>query len=397
MLSGNFLLSTVPEERSWLINDYWYAFIIFVAQINQTICKSMKNRYIVIMAGGIGTRFWPLSRDEKPKQFLDILNDGTTLIQDTVSRFDGLCPRENIYVVTSEAHRELVLEQVDIPEDNVLSEPMRRNTAPCIAYAAFRIFNRDPEAIMVVSPSDHHIKEEENFRKVINESFDFVASADAMLTLGIKPDRPETGYGYIQANTREAVEGYECTMKVKTFTEKPDRELASVFLSSGDFYWNSGIFIWKAKTIIDSFEKHLPDIYTTFDEFRDAFGTDREAGIIGRVYSECSSISIDYGIMEKADNVYVKCTEFGWSDLGTWGSTAAHYKSDSDGNSGDVGSVFGYDLQRSIIRLPKGKIAVLQGLSDYIVVDAGDVLMVVKRDEEQNIKRYIEKKGEGYL
>jgi mannose-1-phosphate guanylyltransferase len=360
----------------------------------------MKNRYIVIMAGGIGTRFWPLSRDKKPKQFLDILNNGTTLIQDTIRRFEGLCPRENIFVVTSEAHKELVLEQIDIPEENVLSEPMRRNTAPCIAYAAFRIFNKDPEAVMVVSPSDHHIREEDNFRDVIDESFTFVSENDALLTLGIKPDRPETGYGYIQANIKKPAKGYKNMMNVKTFTEKPNRELAQVFLTSGDFFWNSGIFIWKAKTIIDAFEKYLPDIYTTFDEFRDAFGTDKEGSVIGRVYSECSSISIDYGIIEKADNVFVKCAEFGWSDLGTWGSLEGHYESDRDGNSGNLDSVFAYELKNSIVRLPKGKVAVLQGLKDYIVVDAGDVLLVVRREEEQNIKKYIEdirdRKGEEY-
>ena len=374
---------------------------IFADEPNPSKKELMKNRYIVIMAGGIGTRFWPLSRDEKPKQFLDILNDGTTLIQDTVKRFEGLCPRENIYVVTSDDHRDLVLEQVDIPEENVLSEPMRRNTAPCIAYAAFRIYSRDPEAIMVVSPSDHHIKEEDNFREVIDESFRFVGESDSLLTLGIKPDRPETGYGYIQANVKKKVEKYECLTRVKTFTEKPNRELAQVFLTSGDFYWNSGIFIWKAGTIIEAFEKYLPDIYTTFDEFRSDFGTERESEVIGRVYSECSSISIDYGIMEKADNVYVKCTEFGWSDLGTWGSLAGHSVPDRDGNTGDTDAVFSYELKDSIIRLPEGKIAVLQGLKEYIVVDSGDVLMVVPRDEEQNIKRKIEdireKKGEQYL
>lgn len=361
----------------------------------------MKDRYIVIMAGGIGTRFWPLSRNKKPKQFLDILNDGTTLIQDTVSRFDGLCPRENIFVVTSKDHSDLVLDQVDIPSENVLSEPMRRNTAPCIAYAAFRIHSNNPNAIMVVSPADHHIKEEENFRTVIDESFRFVAEDESILTLGIEPDRPETGYGYIQANTKKVVKNYQNITRVKTFTEKPDREMAEAFLNSGDFYWNSGIFIWKAKTIINAFEKYLPDIYTTFDEFREDFGTEREENIIGRVYSECSSISIDYGIMEKADNVYVKGTSFGWSDLGTWGSIAGHSIPDADGNIGSMDSVFGYDLKDSIVRLPQGKVAVLQDLSDYIIVDSGDVLMVVKREEEQNIKSIIEdirdKRGEEYL
>lgn len=366
-------------------------FAIFVA-VNQTktIANIMKNRYIVIMAGGIGTRFWPLSRDRKPKQFLDILKRGTSLLQDTVNRFEGLCPKENIYVVTNENHRDMVLSQVDIPAANILSEPMRRNTAPCIAYASFRIYNENPDAVMVVSPSDHHIKDEENFRSVIEESFDFATEKKVLVTLGIKPDRPETGYGYIQANIKKPVAGYKNLMEVKTFTEKPDKKMAKVFLKSGDFFWNSGIFIWPAKTIIESFERHLPDIYSTFDEYRVAFGTNEEENIIGRVYSECSSISIDYGIMEKAENVFVKCAEFGWSDLGTWSSLTNHFKSDANGNSGDVNSLFGYDTNDSIVRLPEGKVAVIQGLKDYIIVDADDVLLVVKKEEEQNIKKYIE-------
>lgn len=350
----------------------------------------MKNRYIVIMAGGAGTRFWPLSRDVKPKQFLDILNTGTTLLQDTINRFDGLCPRENIMVVTNESYRDLVLEQVDIPGENILSEPMRRNTAPCIAYAAFRILKRDPEAVMLVSPSDHLIKQEEEFKKVIEEGFEFVGGNDVLLTLGMKPDRPETGYGYIQANTRMPVEGYKNLSKVKTFTEKPKRELAEIFLKSGDFYWNSGIFLWKVQSIISAFEVHLHDMYSTFDLHKDKLGTEEEAKIITRIYSECLSISIDYGIMEKADNVYIKCSHFGWSDLGTWSSVREHNHSDRNGNTGNLDSVFCYEVRDSIIQLPKGKIAVVQGLKDYIVVDAGDVLLIVQRSEEQDIKKYIE-------
>lgn len=350
----------------------------------------MNNRYIVIMAGGVGTRFWPLSRDVKPKQFLDILNRGTTLLQDTINRFEGLCPRENIYIVTNESYRKLVLEQVDIPEDNILTEPMRRNTAPCIAYAAFRIFKRDPEAIMLVSPADHLIKQQKEFQKVIKEGFKFVSADNVLLTLGMKPDRPETGYGYIQANTRMPVEGYKSLMKVKTFTEKPNRELAEIFLKSGDFYWNSGIFLWKASSIISSFELYLPDMYSTFEMYKDKLGTGEEENAITRIYSECLSISIDYGIMEKAENVYVKCSNFGWSDLGTWSSLNEHNNMDRDGNSGNLESVFSYGVKNSIIKLPEGKIAVVQGLKDYIIVDAGDVLLIMQRSEEQDIKKYIE-------
>jgi len=361
----------------------------------------MKNRHIVIMAGGIGTRFWPLSRDDKPKQFLDILNRGTTLIQDTYNRFKGLCPDDNILVVTSDEHKELVIEQLGIRPQNVLAEPERRNTAPCIAYAAFRIFNQDPDAVMVVTPADHHITDTEHFRDTIEESFSFAAENKILLTLGMKPDRPETGYGYIQANTKMEVQGYDNLMQVKTFTEKPDHDLARIFLESGDFYWNSGIFIWSARQIIEAFERYLPDIYATFEEYRNSFGTAKEDKIIGRVYSECSSISIDYGIMEKADNVYVKCVDFGWSDLGTWGSLSDHYEKDEHGNAGDISSVYSYGLKGSIVKLPGEKVAVIQGLEDYIVVDSGDVLLIVKRTEEQDIRKYIkdirESKGERYL
>lgn len=352
------------------------------------------------MAGGIGTRFWPMSRESKPKQFLDILNSGSTLLKDTVSRFEGLCPRENIIVVTSVEHAEVVREQIDIPEENILAEPMRRNTAPCIAYAAYTIYNRNPNALMVISPSDHHIKDVKKFRKAIEEGFKFVSSRSVLLTLGIVPDRPETGYGYIQANMKSPVPDFKGITKVKTFTEKPDRDLAMVFLDSGDFFWNSGIFIWQAKQIIDSFEQHMPDIFATFEEFKGLIGGPEEYKIIGRVYSECSSISIDYGIMEKADNVFVRRTDFGWSDLGTWGSLSTHLLKDSKGNTGDIESLFDYDLSNNIVKLPEGKVAVIQGLKDYIIVDTDDVLMIVKRDEEQNIKKYIEdireKKGDNY-
>lgn len=353
------------------------------------------------MAGGAGTRFWPLSRDVKPKQFLDILNTGKTLLQETVSRFEGLCPRGNIMIVTNDSYRNLVMEQVDIPAENILCEPMRRNTAPCIAYAAFRIFRKDPDAVMLVSPSDHLIKQEKEFKSIMEEGFKFVENDDVLLTLGMKPDRPETGYGYIQANTKMPVEGYRNLMKVKTFTEKPNRELAEVFLKSGDFYWNSGIFLWKVKSILSSFEAHLPDMYTTFDMYKDKLGTGDEETVITRIYSECLSISIDYGVMEKADNVFVRCTDFGWSDLGTWSSLSEHNHSDRNGNTGNLDSVFSYEVKDSIIKLPRGKIAVVQGLKDYIVVDAGDVLLIVKRSEEQDIKKFIEdvrdKVGDKYL
>jgi mannose-1-phosphate guanylyltransferase len=350
----------------------------------------MDNRYVIIMAGGVGSRFWPLSRREKPKQFLDILGSGETLIQQTFRRFKALCPQENIYVVTSADHKELVMEQLPIDPSHVLGEPFRRNTAPCLAYGTFRILKENPEAIIAVTPSDHLIVKEDKFCEVLQSCYDFAAGNDALITLGIKPDRPETGYGYIQADQKKQVKGYNNLLKVKTFTEKPDIDLARVFLESGDFYWNSGIFIWNIKSILSAFQKYLPDTFSIFDEGRHIFGTKQEQSFIGKTYAECRSISIDYGIMEKADNVYVMCTDIGWSDLGTWSSLSEHTKGDKKGNLLVSGNLFSYDNSDNIFNISPGKIAVLQGLKDFIVVDSDDVLLIVKKEEEQNIKQYLE-------
>ncbi len=244
--------------------------------------------------------------------------------------------------------------------------------------------------MIAVTPADHLIVKEEEFCKVIKESMDFVKDNDALLTLGIKPDRPETGYGYIQADMKKPVEGHKNLLKVKTFTEKPDIDLARKFLQSGDFYWNSGIFIWNIRSILRAFEKHLPDMFSAFDEGKDMIGTDKEETFIGRTYTECRSISIDYGIMEKADNVFVKCTDIGWSDLGTWSSLYDHSARDKKGNSIISGNIFSYDNAGSIFNISPGKVAVIQGLNDYIIVETDDVLLVVKKEEEQNIKNYLE-------
>jgi mannose-1-phosphate guanylyltransferase len=244
--------------------------------------------------------------------------------------------------------------------------------------------------VITVTPADHLIVKEEEFCRVIKESMDFVTEHDALLTLGIKPDRPETGYGYIQADLKKPVEGHKNLLKVKTFTEKPDIDLAKVFLQSGDFYWNSGIFIWNIKSILAAFEKHLPDMYSVFDEGKKLIGTSQEESFIGRTYMECKSISIDYGIMEKADNVFVKCTDIGWSDLGTWSSLYEHSAIDKKGNSTISGNVFSYDNKGNIFNISQGKVAVIQGLKDYIVVESDDVLLIVKKEEEQNIKNYLE-------
>ncbi len=350
----------------------------------------MDNRFVIIMAGGVGSRFWPLSRHETPKQFLDILGTGETLIQQTFRRFSSICPASNIFVVTNEDHKNLVTGQLDINPLNVLAEPFRRNTAPCLAYGTFRILQENPDAVITVTPADHLIKKEDEFSRIINQSIDFVRSNDALLTLGIKPDRPETGYGYIQADQKKKVDQFSALHKVKTFTEKPDINLAKKFLQSGDFYWNSGIFFWNLKTILSAFEKHLPDMYAAFDEGRNQIGTKEEESFIRHTYAECRSISIDYGIMEKADNVFVMCADIGWSDLGTWSSLYEHSVRDKGGNTVISGNVFSYDNKGNIISISDGKVAVIQGLEDHIVVEADDVLLIVKKDEEQNIKNYLE-------
>mgnify|MGYP001163299560 FL=1 len=355
--------------------------------------KKNKNRYLLIMAGGVGSRFWPLSRKDKAKQFLDILGTGETLIQMTYRRFSKICPAENIYVVTNEESSETVVSQLGISVDHVLAEPLRRNTAPCIAYGIFRIMAEDPDAVIAVTPADHLIQKEDEFRKVMDEAFRFAAGDDVLLTLGIRPDRPETGYGYIQANLDQPVEGYASLHKVKAFTEKPELAMAKLFLESGDFYWNSGIFIWKASAILEAFDRHLPDIYHSFYEGRELFNTSSEKKFIKRAYAQCSSISVDYGIMEKADNVYVICTDLGWSDLGTWGSLYLHTEHDRNDNAILNSKALTYNSEGNIISLPQGKIAVVQGLDDYIIIDSGDVLLIVSREQEQNLRRYLEDVG----
>jgi mannose-1-phosphate guanylyltransferase len=351
----------------------------------------MDNRYVIIMAGGVGSRFWPLSRKDKPKQFLDILGTGETLIQQTYRRFKQTCPENNIFVVTSAEHKDLVIEQLGIDSSRVLGEPFRRNTAPCIAWGTFRLLKENPNAVIAVTPADHLIIKEDRFNQAIEKCYDFAANNDALVTIGIKPDRPETGYGYIQADKKKPAKDHKDLLKVKTFTEKPDLELAKVFLESGDFYWNSGIFIWNMKSILAAFEKHMPDVYTVFDEGRELFGTKQEQSFIGKTYTECKSISIDYGIMEKADNVYVMCsTDIGWSDLGTWSSLYDHSPLDEKRNAVVQGKVFSYGNEGNVLNIKPGKVAVIQGLKDYIVIDADDVLLIVKKEQEQNIKVFLE-------
>jgi len=343
------------------------------------------NTYCVIMAGGIGSRFWPKSRRSKPKQFLDILGTGKSFIRATFERFAAMVPAENFLVVTNRSYKELVLEHIpELAEHQVLCEPIGRNTAPCIAYAAYTLRKTAPGARMIVTPADHLILNENDFRAVIGESLDFAGRHDVLMTVGIKPSRPDTGYGYIQMSDGEAFS------RVKCFTEKPDLELAQTFVECGEFLWNSGIFIWKVSSIIEAFSRHLPEYHALFSSIMDDLATDREAAAIERVFSECKAISIDYGVMEKADNVYVRCGNFGWSDVGTWGSVYQLARKDRYANAKSSDGCYTYDTRNSIISLPEGKIAVVNGLKDYIVVDTDDVLMICPRSEEQSIKKYID-------
>ena len=359
------------------------------------------NYYCVIMAGGVGSRFWPLSRTNKPKQFLDILGTGRTFIQQTFDRFVSVCPTENIYVVTNTDYKNTVLEQLpELKPEQVLLEPTRRNTAPCIAYAAYKIQSLNPNATIVVAPSDHLILKIDDFIKEINKGLSFAGKENALLTLGIKPNRPETGYGYIQINNGDIGE-YKNLKKVKTFTEKPDLQLAKVFIESGEFYWNSGIFIWSVKSIMEAFENYLSDVNILFKSNRKYFYTDKENKAIENIYAECKSISIDYGIMEKANNVYVLCSDFGWSDLGTWGSLYEHSEKDKNGNAVKGENVFLYDSNRCIINVPEDKLIVLQGLNDYVVAESDNILLVCRKEDEQEIKQFVKDikiaKGEEYI
>ncbi|WP_291857467.1 mannose-1-phosphate guanylyltransferase [Marinilabilia sp.] len=343
------------------------------------------NTFCVIMAGGIGSRFWPLSKTETPKQFLDILGTGKSLLRQTFDRFSPICPTENIIVVTSGDYSKMVLEQLpELKPEQVLTEPFRRNTAPCIAFANKWIEERNPDANIVVTPADHLIINETEFHKAINQGLDFVDANEALLTLGIKPHRPETGYGYIQTGSDNG--NGEIIKKVKTFTEKPNAELAKVFFESGEFFWNSGIFLWSLKTINQSFENHLKEVKQLFDPLKTIPSVEEKQ--ITDIYSECKNISIDYGIMEKADKVYVETVNFGWSDLGTWSSLYEYSAQDKKGNAVIKGKILLYDTDESIVNVPEEKVAVIQGLSNYIVVDSGDALLICPKENEQQIRQF---------
>jgi mannose-1-phosphate guanylyltransferase len=349
----------------------------------------MKNTYCVIMAGGIGSRFWPMSRTPHPKQFIDILGTGKTLLQQTAHRFRNICPSENILVVTNEIYKDLVLEQLpEINEKQVLCEPARRNTAPCICYANHKIAAINPNANIVVAPSDHLVLMEDAFEQTLKTALQQAANRDCLVTLGIKPSRPDTGYGYIQFNTNKNGIS-EQVKKVKTFTEKPEHDMAVKFIESGDFYWNSGIFIWNLNSISSAFENFLPEVNELFQQGAEKYNTPQEADFINETYKLCANVSIDYGIMEKAENVFVVLSDFGWSDLGTWGSLYTHLEKDKQGNTATGKNVFLYDSNNCIVNVPKEKLVVLQGLDDYIVAESDNILLVCRKQDEQKIKQFV--------
>ncbi len=352
--------------------------------------KLHTDNYCVIMAGGIGSRFWPLSTARRPKQFLDILGTGKTFIRSTFERFLPLVPAENFLVVTSAQYRDQVLQQLpELSPDQVLLEPLRRNTAPCIAYAAYRIRSRNPQARMIVTPADHLITGEAVFQEIVQQGLDFASAGDALLTIGITPSRPETGYGYIQIETA-CPSGTPNIDKVKTFTEKPNEEMARIFVDSGEFFWNSGIFIWSLPSILAALERHLPEVNARFQTGAGLYGTPKEQAFIDEIYPECENISIDYGVMEKSTNVYVRCGDFGWSDIGTWGSLYQHSEKDPAQNAVANGNAVVYDTSGTVINLPKGRIAVVEGLSDYLVIEKDDVLLICRKTSEQSIRNYVE-------
>lgn len=347
------------------------------------------NNHLVIMAGGVGSRFWPMSTEDKPKQFIDVLGVGRSLLQLTFDRFEGICPPENVWVLTNQKYADLVHEQLpEVPVGNILREPCRRNTAPCIAYVSWRIKNADVNANIVVTPSDHIVTDKEEFRRVIMQGLNFTAETDAIVTLGMRPNRPETGYGYIQADLRSPSARNKEIFRVDQFREKPDLATAQKYIQQNNFYWNAGIFIWSATTIINAFRIYEPSLAKIFDGIRSKLGTQEEQSVIDQRYPECESISVDYAIMEKAEEIFVFPSDFGWSDLGTWGSLLMQSHRDIYGNAIIGENISLYDTKNCIIHATDNKKTVVQGLDGYIVVEKDGKLLICKLSEEQRIKQF---------
>ena len=349
----------------------------------------MENNYLVIMAGGIGSRFWPMSSPEKPKQFLDVLGCGKTLIQLTLARFRTVVPPENVWVVTSRRYESLVREQLpDVPAGNVLLEPCRRNTAPCICYVSWRIKKQNPRANIVVAPSDHVIGDVDAFRNAVSDALEFAAETDAIVTLGIKPTRPETGYGYIKADLGFSSSRKKNIFRVDEFREKPTAEVAESYLKQGNYLWNAGIFIWSVSTIINAFRVYEPELSAMFEDLMPCYDTPDEQAQIDKLYPECKDISVDYAIMEKAEEVFVYPADFGWSDLGSWGSLRQQIKQDAYGNACIGPDISLYDSHNCIVHATEEKKVVVQGLDGYIVAEKDGTLLICRLSEEQRIKLF---------
>ncbi|TAF63343.1 MAG: mannose-1-phosphate guanylyltransferase [Cytophagales bacterium] len=348
-----------------------------------------KNVYVVIMAGGSGTRLWPFSRNNFPKQFHDILGTGKTLLQQTFERFSQVCPIENVYVVTNQSYHGTVKNQLpQITDEQILLEPQRKNTAPCIAFACYKIAQRNPDANIVVTPSDQMILKEERFIKRVKKALKYTFKEDVLITLGITPTRPDTNYGYIQIEEDEAVYLEKEVKKVKLFAEKPEASLAKAFFESGDFVWNAGIFIWNVKTIQQAFREHLPEIAEVFEEIQGSFYTDKEENALKKAYSQCKNISIDYGVLMKASNIYVIASDVGWSDLGNW---SAIYEASPKDDVGNVksGKQMLYDTSNCIIKTPKDKLVVIEGLEGMVIAEYDNVLLICRKENEQKIRNFV--------
>lgn len=376
--------------------------ILFAKEYFNTFAAHFMNKhyYAAILAGGLGTRFWPKSRASLPKQFLDILNTGETLIQSAYKRYASFIAPQNIFIITTDEYVDIVRKQLpQMNPENILAEPSRKNTAPCVAYMSFKLLQKDPSATLIIAPSDHVVTDVKTFERLSLKGLSFAQKEHAFVTLGIKPTYPNTGYGYIQYDTAPGNE--KNVFKVKTFTEKPDLELAKTFLSSGDFLWNAGIFMWNVKDVVDAFEQYQPEMHELFASEKENLNTEAEKKAIQRIYPLCVSISIDYAIMEKANNVYVIPAAFGWSDLGTWNSAYSNLKKDQKGNALAGDNIINIDSTNSMISANHEKLLVLQGLDDFIVVDTNDVLLICKKEKEQQVKEFLaevkKKKGEKYL
>ena len=347
------------------------------------------NNHLVIMAGGVGSRFWPMSTTEKPKQFIDVLGIGKSLLQLTVERFNGIVPPENVWVVTNAKYGNIIHEQLpDMPGDHILCEPCRRNTAPCIAYVSWRIKSKDPKANIVVSPSDHVVLNTAEFQRVIKECLAFTSDTDAIVTLGMKPNRPETGYGYIQADLSSNSLRNKEIFRVDSFREKPDVDTAKEYISQKNYFWNAGIFIWNVSTIVNAFRIYQPQMAKIFESILPVYGTAKEQEKIDRLFPECENISVDYAIMEKAEEIFVCPADFGWSDLGTWGSLQQQTKKDLYGNSCIGPDITMFESHNCIVHATKERKVVIQGLDGYIVAENNDTLLICKLSEEQRIKQF---------